>query len=367
MKVIKNFFKVSALVVFLVASAAGLKRIDHECGNQFYPYNLDNEPAINGLSAEQYAPGKEAYVGLNLLKNIAFQFNRIQLNPPGVNLYNPSGISTFSNDSSKIWYLYNNPNHTCKWVDCPNIDFPPNSIQVASDLSGYQILAGRIVRPNGLVYVGLVLSIAKIMLYVDENNLTQIVPSGYQILTCKSSVKNEMKYPAPYYDFPTTPDPDVGCINNWQPYNNDDAPSKNGVAAGTFDVNNIAYVGKVKLQQYIDGVVIPGRIQINHKSGIFTSNAGKTIFIANGSYYLVNNPNYSYYWVSFNGTGLPTNAVYARDDIGKLKHAIGRLETNGQTQIGYVTNLLLVLTNNGNGDELFNRYEVLVCDPWPKI
>jgi hypothetical protein len=55
--------------------------------NRYYRYNLDREPEESGLIAGYYEPGKAAYVGLSNFQNVAYEFNRLQLDPPGVLLY----------------------------------------------------------------------------------------------------------------------------------------------------------------------------------------------------------------------------------------------------------------------------------------
>ncbi|KAG5667263.1 hypothetical protein PVAND_015251 [Polypedilum vanderplanki] len=332
----------------------------YECGNRFYRYNLNSEPADYGVIAGQYEPGKEAYIGLSIFADFAYQINRIQLDPPGALLINVAGPASFSNDSSKIWFLINDKNHEYTWVDSKNAEIPPFAIQVGQDRSGYPLLIGRILRPNGLVLVGVVVPFAGYMYYADENGMSVSTTSGYQVLTCKSSVKNETKYLTPSYDFPSNVD--TGCINNWQPYKNDDAPAKNGISAGEYDCNNTAYVGKAK----DGGVYYPGRIQISSQSGIYFAGNGKMVYRSNGSYYLVDNPNYTYYWVPFDGISSPNNTVYARNDVGSWKFAFGRININKKTQIGKVLFPYLILSNDNENVTLYNDYEVLVCKPEPK-
>ncbi|KAG5667176.1 hypothetical protein PVAND_015171 [Polypedilum vanderplanki] len=363
----KTFFKLFILLILLVVFATGHRsrekpEYEYECGNKFYRYYLDNEPAEYGLSAGYYAPGKKAYVGLSIFSDVAYQINQIQLDPPGVKLFNAAGPTSFSNDSKKIWYLYNNWHHKYKWVDSQFGEVPPFAIQVAKDQTGFPLLIARIKNLNGFICVGNAIPIAKIMLYGDDKNETKITPVGYQVLTCKSSIKNETKYPTPFYAFPPNKDDDTGCINNWQLYNNDDAPAKNGIIAGEYDCNNTAYVGKAT----IESVVTVGRIQTYPKSGFISNLGGKTVLITNGSYYLVDNPNYSYYWVSLNGNNLPKNAVYARNDVGSWKYGIGRVKVNGHMQVGYIVYPLLFAMNDAEMITLYNDFEVLVCDPWPK-
>ncbi|KAG5667230.1 hypothetical protein PVAND_015221 [Polypedilum vanderplanki] len=335
MKVIKNLLEVFLLTVLLVAFATGHRsdekpEYEYECGNKFYRYYLDDEPAEYGLSAGYYAVGKKAYVGLSNYGDVAYQIPRVQLDPPGALLINVIGPATFSND-------------------------------IGQDRSGYPLLIGRIVRSNGLVLVGVVVPFSGYMYYADENGMSVSTTLGYQVLTCKSSVQNETKYPTPYYAFPSNKDDDTGCINNWQSYNNDDEPTKNGITAGEIDCNNTAFVGKAKDL----GVFYPGKIQIFPQSGIyFISN--KEVFRSNDSYYLVNNPNYTYYWIPANGKNPPDNTVYVRNDIGPWKFGIGRVKVNGHIKIGNIVHPLLVATNAEEIHTLYNDYEILVCDPWPK-
>ncbi|KAG5667237.1 hypothetical protein PVAND_015227 [Polypedilum vanderplanki] len=364
MKVMEKFLKISVIVFFLVAFATAhgsdeKPEYEYECGNKFYRYYLDNEPAEYGLSAGYYAPGKKAYVGLSNYGDVGYQIPRVQLDPPGALLINVIGPATFSNDSKKIWYLYNNWHHDYDWVDSKKGEVPAFAIKVGEDRSGYPILIGRIVRPNGLVLVGVVVPWAGYMYYADENGISVSTNSGYQVLTCKSSVKNETKYLTPSYDFPSNKDDETGCINNWEQYNNDDAPAKNGISAGEYDCNNTAYVGKAKRVP----IFTPGRIQIHPQKGFFLTN---NPFITNTSYYLVDNRNYNYYWVPANGNNPPNNTVYVRSDSGTWKFGIGRVKTNGQMKIGKILYPVMTVSNDNGPPSFFNDFEILVCDPWPK-
>ncbi|KAG5672871.1 hypothetical protein PVAND_002959 [Polypedilum vanderplanki] len=335
----------------------------YKCGNKFNRYKLDNEPADYGVSAGQYASGKEAYIGLSTYADLAYQINQLQLNPPGVVLFNTAGPASFSNDTNRIWYLVNDKNHEYTWVDSKNAEIPSFAIKVGEDRSGFPLLIGRVVRPNGFVSVGVVVPFAGNMFYADENGLSQSTTTGYQVLVCKSSVQNETKFLTPKADFP--PNVDVGCINNWQPYKNDESPVKNGVSAGEYDCNNTAYVGKINDTN--QGVYVPGRIQISPKSGlIFTSN-GQTFFNTNASYYLVDNLNHTYYWVPFDGNTLPNNTVYVRNEVGSWKYGIGRIKVNGHTEIGKIAYPLMFIPDNMGYESAYTDYEVLVCIPEPKF
>jgi hypothetical protein len=160
--------------------------------NKFYRYNLDNEPADYGLVAGQYEQGKEAYIGLGVFANMAYQFNRISLDPPGIQLFNVAGPGSFSNDSSQIWYLYNDRNHEFTWIDSENGEIPEYAIEVGEDSSGFPLLIGRIVRENGFVLIGVVVPFMGVMYYADETGYSRSTNAGYQVLTCRSSVKGEI-------------------------------------------------------------------------------------------------------------------------------------------------------------------------------
>ncbi|KAG5667239.1 hypothetical protein PVAND_015229 [Polypedilum vanderplanki] len=329
--------------------------------NKFYRYYLDDEPAEYGFFAGYYAPGKEAYIGLSIFANMAYQINRLQLDPPGVQLFNAAGPGIFSNDSKTIWYLYHNRRHKYKWVNSSDAKAEPFAIEIGSEQSGFELYIGRIKKEN-LVMVGVVVPFGGIMFYADENGISHSTTSGYQVLTCRSK-RRETKIPIPKLIVSPTSNVDdpSGCVNNWQPYNNDDAPNKNGVSAGFYDCNNAAYVGKGKSL----GIFIPGRIQTTTPTGLFLNSGGKEIIMKNGTYYLVDNPNYTYRWGRFDNK-LPENAVYVRNDVGNFHMPIARVKVNGRMKIGRMIFPAAGIANDDGIDQFHTNSEILVCDPWPK-
>ncbi|KAG5667241.1 hypothetical protein PVAND_015231 [Polypedilum vanderplanki] len=356
------------MLVLLVPFAAGHRsdekpEYEYECGNKFYRYYLDDEPAEYGLSAGYYAQGKTAYIGLSIFADISYIIYQLQLDPPGVISFGVYGRpASFFNDSKKIWYLYNNWHHDYHWVDSQNGEIPSFAIKVGEDRSGFPILIGRIKKPRKIISVGVVVPSAGYMSYADDNGMSANVTSGYQVLTCKSAINNETKYPTPYYAFPSNKDDETGCMNNWQQYNKDDAPVKNGIEAGEYDCNNKIYVGKVKNL----GIYRPARIQIYPPSVTFIASTTKLVSKTNESYYLIDNPNYTYYWIPFDGTKYPSNAVYVRNDVVSWKCPIGRVKINGHMKLGNVVNPIIIALNDDGIPNKFSDYEILVCDPWPK-
>ncbi|KAG5667334.1 hypothetical protein PVAND_015317 [Polypedilum vanderplanki] len=166
----------------------------------------------------------------------------------------------------------------------------------------------------------------------------------------------------PVFNFP--PNVDTGCINNWQPYQNDDAPNKNGIAAGEFDCNNTAFVGKVNVGKYWS----PGRIQTIKPTGIYAqTNGSKEVLYTNGSFYLANNPNYSYYWIPYDGSGkAPDNAVKVRSEIGAYALPVARVKIDGKMEIGAVALPVASFPDGKDNYKLYGSFEFLVCDPYPK-
>jgi hypothetical protein len=134
---------------------------------------------------------------------------------------------------------------------------------------------------------------------------------------------------------------------------------------GLFDVDNMIYVGKV-----YDGFNNkPAAVQVSQPgAGIYITKSGAPLFIESGGYFLVNNPNYTYYWVDSSiNDNIPSNSVNVKlggPDSFTLN--VGRLQQNGQIYTG--------LTGPGYGlfysapniaEHLAYNYQVLVCDPKP--
>ncbi|KAG5667260.1 hypothetical protein PVAND_015248 [Polypedilum vanderplanki] len=362
MKLITSFLLIT--VAFEAALAQSNDTCDiykYPCANRFIHYNLDNEPADYGVVVGEYEPGKEAYVGLASWLDNAYTITQLQLHPPGVWSIGTGESVFLSNDTSRIWYLFHDLNHKYTWVDSQDGEIPPFAIVVGEDRVGFPILPGRIIRPNGLVYTGTISPIQSIFGYIDENYKRKTTTSKYQVLTCKSSIQNETKIMTPLLPN-TKPNVDTGCINNWQPYKNDDAPTKNGISAGEHDCNNTAFVGKAKPTI----LYYPGRIQVTPNAGFYTTEKFKNVYMTNGSYYLVDNPNYTYKWIEYDGENNPDNTVYVRSDIGTIAIPVVRSKIDGKTEIGRSSYPTGIFSNEKKGEEYFSNYELLVCDPVPK-
>jgi hypothetical protein len=110
----------------------------------------------------------------------------------------------------------------------------------------------------------------------------------------------------------------------------------------------------------------PGRIQTVDPVGYYSANANKPLHLTNGSFYLVDNPNYTYRWVDFDGASVPGNAVPIRNDVGPMMFLVTRVKVNGHMQIGKFTFPLAAIPDDGGRDSYYQNYEILVCDPWPK-
>ncbi|KAG5671369.1 hypothetical protein PVAND_001570 [Polypedilum vanderplanki] len=371
----ENIIKIFLFFLLVISVDASHHRSHHRrsherkyvypCANRFYRYYLDDEPAEYGLSAGHYAPGKKAYVGVSAWRGTTLISGRLQFDPPGVMLAAMDLSSVFVNNTKQVWYLNKRSHHDYDWVVPQNGTIDPFAIDIggASGLPTYIIR----VKSNKTVSIGFFLKYTGVASFVDENNVMRMTMTGFEILTCKSS-KNDTPIPPPKLTMPdgSTPPPNVdspsGCINKWLPYNNDDAPAKNGIAAGEYDCGNTAYVGKGTPYTLVSS----GRIQITPNSGFYIINARKELYMANGSYYLADNPNYTYRWESFDGT-LPINTVYARNDFGNFAFPIPRIQVNGRMTIGRVLFPLANVPDADLGyDVTYSDYEFLVCDPWPK-
>ncbi|KAG5667235.1 hypothetical protein PVAND_015225 [Polypedilum vanderplanki] len=367
MKCIKIPLKFLLIILFSVHNLAAHSReakpeYEYECANKFYRYNLDDEPAEYGLSAGFYAPGEKAYVGISQWRNIGLHAGRIQIEDRGIELCNAGGTSYFYNDSSQIWYLYKNKHHKYEWVDSSDAKTEPYAIEFGEQNGGFKLFIGRIQKKDEPVIIGIVPECMGVMYYVDHDGKSKHTRTGYQVLTCKSN-RREKKIRTPRIAADSKPNIDDpnGCIHNWQPYNNDDAPSKNGIAAGEYDCGNTAYIGKGKDH----GLFVPGRIQTISPIGFYATSGNRPIYLTNGSYYLVDNPNYTYYWKPFE-TDLLKNTVYVRNDVGSFTMAILRTKVKGKVLVGKFLYPMAIFADEYGNDSYFDDYEVLVCDPWPK-
>ncbi|KAG5669018.1 hypothetical protein PVAND_016920 [Polypedilum vanderplanki] len=367
-KKILILFALNALIVHIEAHSEEkvTEKTEYECANNYITYKLDNEPTEYGLSAGLYAPGKNAYVGLSIWRKVALMAGRIQIDPPGILVPDTSRPSYFVNDSSQIWYLKKESNHSYEWVPSGNGSIVPFAIEYGIILSDTTLYFGRIFK-NNTVFVGAVLPDMLVMYYIDNENKLQSVTDGYEVLTCKSFI-NETAIPLPQIpSLPTGPNVDLppNCINNWQQYNLNDAPSKDGISAGNYECGNVAYVG----YSTQSGRNSPGRVQVINPKGFYIVMKKKEIFTNDSSIrYLVDNPNYTYSWVKYDGSNsVLSNAVYVRAPVGQNKVAITRVNQNGHTKIGsFVSQKGYFPSNDGSTDEYHTNFEFLVCDPWPK-
>lgn len=175
---------VFAVQIIAKSSESHERKYIYPCGNKFYKYYLDDEPAEYGLSAGEYAKGEKAYVGLADGNDIVLS-GRVQLNPPGI-YFSVRFQATFSNDSSKIWYLYKNPHHKYEWVNAKTGDDIPFSIDFGTSSSAIKIFISRIITPSNTVILGSTAPSLGVMFYVNEKGVSTTRTSGYQILTCKS-------------------------------------------------------------------------------------------------------------------------------------------------------------------------------------
>ncbi|KAG5668897.1 hypothetical protein PVAND_016815 [Polypedilum vanderplanki] len=370
MKDVKFIFLCFTLTVIITQNKADKseeKEIEFECANKFYRYYLDDEPAEYGVSAGLYAPDKKAYVGLSIWRKMALAAGRIQIDPPGILVPDTSRPSYFVNDSSQIWFLKRRSRHHYKWIPSGNGTLVPFAIEFGRKSSGMTSYIGRIVIKNTTVFVGLVLPDMNVMYYIDNNNNFKAISDGYEVLTCRTH-KNETALPLPTIPSSSSGlnvDSPNGCINNWQPYNLNDAPITNGISAGEFDCGNVAYVG----YSTQSGLNTPGRVQVIDPKGVYTIVKKKEILINDSSIrYLVDNPNYTYSWVKYDGSNsAPSNAVFVRSPVGQFSAAVARVSQNGHTKLGsFVSQRGYFPSNDGNTDEYYGNFEILVCDPWPK-
>jgi hypothetical protein len=131
--------------------------------------------------------------------------------------------------------------------------------------------------------------------------------------------------------------------------------------AGEYNYGNTAYVGKIGP----NGFWRPGRIQAGLDAGIYTVEKGSEKYFQSNSFYLANNPSYTYRWVSMSGT-LPTNAVKVRNPVGSMAFAVTRLKIDGLTRIGMFMGKEAYFPTANGGTAFYNFYEVLTCSPIPR-
>ncbi|KAG5667256.1 hypothetical protein PVAND_015245 [Polypedilum vanderplanki] len=333
-----------AIVAFVKVEAnkSHEEKPEFECANKFYHYYLDDEPAEYGLSAGQYAPDKRAYVAIGIWEGMCLVGGCIQLNPPG--FYKPTlgdkGI--FVNESQQMWYLGKRKHHHFQWIASENGKVEPFTIEFGLKSGGLLSYVGRI-RINNFTFLGNVVPDMNIFHYVDENGNARRTNVGYEVLTCKST-KNETTIPPPIISSSNNlPNIDLPpeCINNWQSYNYDDAPAKNGVIAEEYDCGNTAYVGKGSPSFFTRA----GRLQI-----------------------VVVNPNYTYRWENYDILQPPPhNAVLVRISTTNVVTGIARVQTNEHIKIGFLAPPIAYFpAYDGESDEMHYNFEILVCDPWPK-
>jgi hypothetical protein len=332
------------------------------------------------VAAGNYEDGKTAYVGIvNAL--VVLLAGRIQVDPPGIWHNGPDGSGVLTTDSTKMWYLKKDRKHRYGWVDSHDGESVPFAIDIGTELLGDAVYIARVVKGDR-VFVGYVPASAGYAFYVDDNGFVTTTATGYEVLTCKSRKCNETDIPLPKPTiFGTTYD--TGCskchlkyhqdfsefffnfshstVNNWVPYNNDNAPAENGISAGQYDCDNEAYVGKAKAAHWM-----PGRIQTGGESGFYATGKTGQTYLSSGSFYLADNPSYNYYWQEFKGT-LPSNAVQVRSDVGALTYPVVRAKIDGKMTVGfYIAINSFAFMPSDSGNQVLADYELLLCDPIPK-
>jgi hypothetical protein len=126
----------------------------------------------------------------------------------------------------------------------------------------------------------------------------------------------------------------------------------------------MAYVGKGP-----NGLIMRiGRVQVYQPGrGVHLGLAGRPFFLNKGGFYLVDNPNYNYYWVDSAPMVFHSNAVAVKIGGGsKLSDTVARIQIDGKTDIGINTQVKGAFFFDGNGNEFVaSNFQVLVCDPKP--
>jgi hypothetical protein len=101
--------------------------------------------------------------------------------------------------------------------------------------------------------------------------------------------------------------------------------------------------------------------------GAHVSSDGKVYYNANDGFFLVDNPNYNYYWKDTYGTAVPSNAVaLPTNGPNSWTWYIGRSQIDGQVRLGPIALPLGFYYPGDDGFEHFTKsYQTLVCDPNP--
>jgi hypothetical protein len=102
-------------------------------------------------------------------------------------------------------------------------------------------------------------------------------------------------------------------------------------------------------------------------AGFYNAKAGVPIYIPSG-YFLVNNPDYTYYWTdSYSDEDIPSNAVSVRiAGPNSLAINVGRVQVDGQTFVGPIGPKAGMYYTVPNVTEHFTRnYQILRCNPKP--
>lgn len=125
------------------------------------------------------------------------------------------------------------------------------------------------------------------------------------------------------------------------------------------------YVGKVNDGYHNKAAAV----QVSQPgAGIYTTKSGAPFFVESGGYFLVNNPNYTYYWIdSFYKDPVPSNVVEARiAGPNSFLCFVGRVQVNGQIFMGIAAQGYGLTASAPNiSQSLVYNYQVLVCDPKP--
>jgi hypothetical protein len=161
-------------------------------GVDYSQFNLNSDPAYYGLSAGEYEPSKKAFIGLGSWQSMSLNAGRVQLSPPGILLPYNGGVGNFVNNSGSIWYLRPRSTQNFSWVTSQNGDTVDFAVDFGTNSSGTPYYFGRIVTSSP-VLIGIVPLYMGRIFYVDENGKFAYASSGYEVLTCKSSIGKKMK------------------------------------------------------------------------------------------------------------------------------------------------------------------------------
>ena len=149
-------------------------------------------------------------------------------------------------------------------------------------------------------------------------------------------------------------------ISDWETYNNDDAPSKNGISAGKNHLGEQIYVGSA----IYSNEKAPAELVVDGENrGIHFSYGGKVHHLTSDLKYYVKENTCDYQWVSSSNGEIVENAIDTKDSYENVKFYAGRIYDHDSYHVGKVSFAYKDFFYGYKGvEKSSNTYEVLVCN-----